>query len=90
MGVEELTVEAVDGLLPEAAGDPSVNTLVLVTLELQEVLKQVQHLSHLSQQEHNRSSFRQDTEITNVATAKPNAIVKTRKSLDIMQNEQIN
>ena len=46
-----LTVEAVDGLLPHAACDAPVNPLVLVTLVLQEVLQQVQHLRHLGEEE---------------------------------------
>lgn len=46
---EGLTVEAVDGLLPEASCDPAVNTLIFIALKLQEVLQQVQHLGHLSE-----------------------------------------
>lgn len=43
-----LTVEAVNGLLPEAPGDASVDAFILITLKLQKVLQQVQHLRHLA------------------------------------------
>lgn len=41
------TIESVDGLLPEAPSDAPVDPLILVALILQEVLQEVQHLSHL-------------------------------------------
>lgn len=45
--MDQLTVEAVNGLLPEASSDASINTFVFITLELQEIFKQIQHLCHL-------------------------------------------
>lgn len=44
---EKLTVEAVNGLLPEAASNPSINTLIFITFKLQKILEQIQHLCHL-------------------------------------------
>lgn len=46
---EKLTVEAVNGLLPEAASNPSVNTLIFITFKLQKILEQIQHLCHLGE-----------------------------------------
>jgi hypothetical protein len=43
------TVESVDGLLPEAPSDATVDPLILVALVLQEVLQEVQHLGHLQE-----------------------------------------
>lgn len=44
-----LTVEAINSFLSHPSSDPSINPLVLVTLVLQEVFEQVQHLGHLQQ-----------------------------------------
>lgn len=44
----KLTIEAVNGLLPEASCNPTVNTFIFITLKFQKVLKQIQHLCHLS------------------------------------------
>lgn len=45
--INKLTVEAVNGLLPEASSNPSINTLIFISLELQKILQQIQHLCHL-------------------------------------------
>lgn len=50
-GEQPLTVEAIDGLLPQAASDTPVDPLVLVALVLKEVLEQVQHLCHLGKKQ---------------------------------------
>lgn len=50
-----LTIEAIDGLLPQATRDPPVDPLVLVALVLQEVLKQVEHLCHLGEKTADRT-----------------------------------
>lgn len=44
-----LTVKAVNSLLSQVASDSSINSLVFVSLVLQEVLQQVQHFGHLGE-----------------------------------------
>ena len=44
---EDLTVESIDGVLAQCAGDPAVDALVLIPLRLTEILQDIQHLRHL-------------------------------------------
>lgn len=46
-GRKASTIEPVDGLLAQAAGDAPIDPLVLVAFVLQEILQQIQHLCHL-------------------------------------------
>lgn len=42
-----LTVESIDGLLPQSSCDAPIDPLVLVAFIIQKVFQQIQHFSHL-------------------------------------------
>lgn len=48
--IQYLTIEAVNGLLPQCTRDASINSFVLIAFVVQEVFQQVQHFSHLGKE----------------------------------------
>ncbi len=54
-----LTIKAIDSLLSQVASDSSINSLIFVSLVLQEVLQQVQHFGHLGEDQNPVASILQ-------------------------------